>query len=315
MTSNIKVIYLAGGCFWGVQAYFKKVAGVLRTNTGYSNGDYSYTDYQLVKKTNHTETVQVFYNPNVVSLNELLLHYYRIIDPCSVNKQGPDKGTQYRTGIYYENETDLPIIEKVTNFIASQYDQPLAVEIKECVNFVKAEDYHQDYLDNNPTGYCHINMGIFDKPLFNQSFDKPDIEQLQDKLTPLEFRVTQQSGTEPAFTSELEDVYEKGIYISVVSGEPLFSSEDKFDSGCGWPSFTKAILTETIKYLPDNSLGMQRTEVRVKNDDAHLGHVFNDGPYERGGMRYCINGAALRFVKFEDMDELGYGDYKVLFNN
>ncbi len=315
MPSNIKVIFLAGGCFWGVQAYFKKVPGVLRTNTGYTNGNYSYTDYQLVKKTDHAEAVQVFYNPNVVTLNELLLHFYRLIDPCSINKQGGDKGRQYRTGIYYNDESDLFAINKVTDFIAKQYEKPLAVEIEECKNFVKAEDYHQDYLDNNPGGYCHINMGIFDQPLFNRVFPKPSIEELQTKLSPLEFRITQESATERSFTSELEDVYEKGIYISVVSGEPLFLSEDKFDSGCGWPSFTKPILTESMQYLPDNTLGMKRTEVRGKNDDAHLGHIFNDGPFDRGGMRYCINGAALRFVKFEDMDELGYGDYKVLFSD
>lgn len=314
MSENIKVIYLAGGCFWGMQAYYKKIPGVLRTHVGYSNGDYSYTDYQLVKKTNHAETLQVFYNPHIVSLNELLLHFFRLIDPCSLNKQGGDVGTQYRTGIYYTDESELPVIRKVYDFIAEQYDQPLVVEVQECNNFVKAEDYHQDYLDNNPGGYCHINMGIFDQPLFPRSFSKPDLQELKEKLSELEFHVTQESGTERSFTSDLEEVYDKGIYVSVVSGEPLFLSDDKFDSGCGWPSFTKPILTETLTYNPDYKLSIQRTEVRSKNDDSHLGHVFEDGPVNKGGLRYCINGAALRFIRFDDMDDLGYKEYKVLFS-
>lgn len=311
---ELHTIYLAGGCFWGVEEYFKHLPGVSSTKVGYANGKGENTNYEQIHYTDHAETLELVYNPHAISLQELLLHYFRIIDPLSVNQQGNDRGRQYRTGIYYQDAKDLPIIQQVYQYIEKKLGvDKLAVEVDTLHNFVTAEDYHQDYLTNNPGGYCHINMAVREQPLFERKYHKPTDEELKSKLTPLEYKVTQEDATEYAFTSELEEQFDRGLYVSVVTGEPLFLSDDKYDSGCGWPSFTKPILSQKISYDTDYKVGYARTEVRTSLDDGHLGHVFQDGPSDAGGLRYCINGAALRFIKYDDLDDLGYGDYKVLF--
>ncbi len=188
----------------------------------------------------------------------------------------------------------------------------LAVEREELKNFVTAEAYHQDYLDRNPGGYCHINLAMAYQPVVEGEYKNPDDKVLKEKLDDLSYDVLRNAATERAGTSELESEYRKGIYVDKASGEPLFTSKDKFDSGCGWPSFSKPILTDKINYLEDNQFGMQRIEVRSGAGDNHLGHVFNDGPREKGGLRYCINGAALEFIPFEEMDAKGYAEYKIL---
>lgn len=310
--SNIKnrnEIYLAGGCFWGVEGYFKKIPGVLDTSVGYANGKTKDTTYRKVKETDHSEAVKVIYDEDRVSLQELLEHYFRIIDPTSVNKQGNDRGRQYRTGIYYTNRNDKLIIDEIIRQKQEEYSEKIAVEVEPLNNFVLGEDYHQDYLDKNPGGYCHINLALADEPLDTKSkVIEKDQKELTENLTEEQYKVTQENKTERAFTSEFDDFYEEGIYVDVVSGEPLFSSRDKYDAGCGWPSFTKPI-DSNINYKSDNSFNMSRVEVRSKSGDSHLGHVFNDGPKDKGGARYCINGASLRFIPLSKMKEEGYGDY------
>lgn len=310
--SNIKnrnEIYLAGGCFWGVEGYFKKIPGVLDTSVGYANGKTKDTTYRKVKETDHSEAVKVIYDEDRVSLQELLEHYFRIIDPTSVNKQGNDRGRQYRTGIYYTNRNDKLVIDEIIRQKQEEYSEKISVEVEPLNNFVLGEDYHQDYLDKNPGGYCHINLALADEPLDTKGkvIDK-DQKELKENLTEEQYKVTQEDKTERAFTSEFDDFYEEGIYVDVVSGEPLFSSRDKYDAGCGWPSFTKPI-DSNINYKSDNSFNMSRVEVRSKSGDSHLGHVFNDGPKDKGGARYCINGASLRFIPLSKMKEEGYGDY------
>ncbi len=300
-------IYLAGGCFWGVEGYFKKIPGVLDTSVGYANGKTDDTSYEKIGKTDHSETVKITYDQDKVTLQDILEYYFRIIDPTSVNKQGNDVGRQYRTGIYYTNENDKLVIDEIIRQKQEGFDKKIAVEVEPLKNFILAEDYHQNYLDKNPGGYCHINISLAEKPLESKKIKKNEKE-LKEKLTEEEYKVTQKNETEKPFSSKYDDFEEPGIYVDVVTGEPLFSSRDKYDAGCGWPSFTKPI-DAGINYKTDKTHGMERVEVRSKKGDSHLGHVFNDGPKEKGGARYCINGAALRFIPLDKMEEEGYGAY------
>lgn len=300
-------IYLAGGCFWGVEGYFKKIQGVIDTSVGYANGKTDDTTYEKIGKTDHSETVKITYDQDQISLQDILEYYFRIIDPTSINKQGNDAGRQYRTGIYYTDENDRLIIDEIIRQVQEKYKEKIAVEVEPLKNFVLAEDYHQDYLDKNPGGYCHINISLAEKPLESKKIDK-NKKELKEKLTDEQYKVTQENATERAFSSKYDDFDEPGIYVDVVTGEPLFSSRDKYDAGCGWPSFTKPI-DAGINYKSDKTHGMERVEVRSKKGDSHLGHVFNDGPKDKGGARYCINGAALRFVPLSKMEKEGYGAY------
>lgn len=302
-------IYLAGGCFWGVEGYFKKIPGVVDTSVGYANGNTSDTNYEKIARTGHSETVKISYDKDKVSLQDILEYYFRIIDPTSVNKQGNDVGSQYRTGIYYTNENDKLIIDEILRQKQENYEKKIAVEAEPLKNFVLAKNYHQDYLDKNPGGYCHINISLANKPLDSKRNGiNKDKNILKEKLTEDQYKVTQENETERAFSSEYDNFDEAGIYVDVVTGEPLFSSKDKYDAGCGWPSFAKPI-DDNIDYKDDKTYGMERVEVRSKKGDSHLGHVFNDGPKDKGGVRYCINGAALRFVPLSKMEEEGYGEY------
>lgn len=330
-------VYLAGGCFWGVEQYFALVPGVLDAMSGYSQGTVENPSYEEVctGTTGHTETVQVIYDSSVVSLNHLLNLYFDIIDPYSINKQGNDRGPQYRTGIYYTNEADGQIAQ---NFIAEKQaatDRKIVVEVEPVRNFFPAEAYHQDYLEKNPFGYCHISRDKFRKAassvdtslvpnlvetvnpeeavsqlpsLEQERYPRPSNEVLQERLSPLQYEVAVNAATERPFFNEFWDNHEEGLYVDIVTGEPLFLSTDKFDSGCGWPSFTKPIATELVTELVDTSHGMVRTEVRSRSGDIHLGHVFDDGPIAAGGLRYCINSASLRFVPKNEMEAAGYGD-------
>ncbi len=308
---NIREIYLAGGCFWGVEAYFSAVSGVLDSVSGYANGKTEDTDYRRIGTTGHAETVKVVYDFSVISLEEILLHYFRIIDPTSLNKQGNDVGTQYRTGVYYVDERDVAVIDSVFEQKRKEYGE-IVVEKERLQHFISAEDYHQDYLKKNPTGYCHINLHMAKEPLFKESYVNPSDEVLKESLDSLSYEVLRESATETPHTSPLNDNRKRGIYVDKATGEPLFASQDKFNAGCGWPSFSKPILTDKIDYLEDRSHGRIRTEVRSRSGDNHLGHVFEDGPAEKGGLRYCINGAAIRFIPYEEMDAEGYSAYKVL---
>ena len=307
---NQHTIYLAGGCFWGVEEYFSRVSGVLDAVSGYANGRSETTRYELIGQTGHAETVQVTYDASQVSLREILLHYFRIINPLSKNKQGNDVGSQYRTGVYYTDDNDLPVIKQVFQEMSEQYGQPLAVELLPLQHFIPAEEYHQDYLKKHPKGYCHINVNQASTPVIDASaYHKPNQEDLKKNLSPEAYAVTQENGTERAFTSPLRNQFEPGIYVDVVTGEPLFLSDDKYDSGCGWPSFTRPVHPGAITEHHDTSHGMTRVEIRSREGGSHLGHVFPDGPLEKGGLRYCINSASLRFIPLSQMEAEGYGAY------
>lgn len=329
---NQKEIYLAGGCFWGTEHFMKQIRGVKSTQAGYANGNVVNPTYQQVCRgnTGFAETVKVIYDPQEVDLPLLLGLYFKTIDPTSLNRQGNDRGTQYRTGIYYTDKADLPVIEEAVRTLARKYTEPLRIEVKPLTNFYSAESYHQDYLDKNPGGYCHINPALFEvarnanperqkgaessafaasDKIRGREYRKPDDDSLKMRLSAEQYAVTQKNATEPPFRNKYWNEYREGIYVDITTGEPLFISSDKFDSGCGWPSFSQPIQKGLIEERMDTSHGMRRIEVRSKTGNAHLGHVFNDGPKESGGLRYCINSASLRFIPKEDMEAEGYGEY------
>lgn len=307
------IIYLAGGCFWGTQKYVSLIKGVFQTEVGYANGNTENPTYEQVcyENTGHAEVVKVEYNDKIISLSFLLELFYQSIDPTSINRQGGDRGVQYRTGIYYENDADLPIIQQSISSLQNFYDKPIAIEVTPLENYSKAEPYHQNYLDKNPQGYCHIGRREFEKAknaiIDPSAYTKKNKEELKSTLPPISYEVTMKNATEPPFKNEFHNHFEDGVYVDITTGEPLFSSEDKFDSHCGWPSFSKPIDPNTMREKSDKSYNMIRTEVRSRVGDAHLGHLFNDGPNELGGMRYCINSASLRFIPREDMEKEGYG--------
>jgi peptide methionine sulfoxide reductase msrA/msrB len=304
----MKTIYLAGGCFWGVQKYLSLLPGVIETTVGYANGTAENTTYEDVcNGSGHAEAVKVVYDENVIALTRLLDLYVEIIDPVSVNRQGPDIGIQYRTGIYYIDETDRAIISGWLTLLQESLTDKAAIELAPLDHFCAAEEYHQNYLDKNPNGYCHIPKSMFENAKAVAGTQRDNI--LREKLTPLQYEVAIEGATEPPFKNEYYDNFKPGIYVDIISGKPLFVSTDKFESGCGWPAFAKPIDGALITELPDYSYGRNRTEVRSANSGAHLGHVFADGRQELGGLRYCINSASLRFIPKEEMTREGYGEY------
>lgn len=317
-TEDTKEIYLAGGCFWGVEEFIDRIDGVIDATSGYANGNTVNPSYEDVsyRKTGHAETVRVTYDSTIISLEGILNKYFLVIDPTSINKQGNDTGAQYRTGIYYVNVEDKNIIDGVINEQQKKYSKDIVVEVEKLNNFYEAEQYHQDYLKNNPNGYCHIDLnasGTLQDLIKAKNYPVPSDEVLRLKLTAEQYAVTQENKTESAFSNEYFDNKEKGIYVDVVTGEPLFTSLDKYDSGCGWPSFVKPIIPEVVTEHVDTSFNMTRTEVRSRAGNTHLGHVFNDGPKERGGLRYCINSASIRFINYNKLEAEGYGFLMYLF--
>lgn len=308
-------IYMAGGCFWGLQSYLKQVRGVRSTRVGYANGNTDSPSYEDVcyRNTGHAETVLVDYDEKVLPLDFLLRLFFKAIDPTSVNRQGGDAGIQYRTGIYYTKQEDLPVIHSSIEELQKSLTKPVAVEVLPLKNFTAAEEYHQDYLEKNPGGYCHIGPALMEQAakavVSPAPYTAKSKEELKAELTDLQYHVTQNNGTEPPFQNPYWDLNRPGIYVDITTGEPLFLSGDKFDSGCGWPSFSKPIEPSVVKELTDTTHHMVRTEVRSQTGDAHLGHVFPDGPKDLGGLRYCINSASLRFIPKEEMEQQGYGAY------
>ena len=310
------VIYLAGGCFWGLEHLMRSLPGVMDTQCGYANGtgeaDANYTAV-CEGNTGFRETVRVEYNPEKISLDALLLTFFYAIDPTVQNRQGYDVGTQYQTGIYYTTPEAKKAAERIAEIEKKRYDK-FCVEIGPLVNYFPAEEGHQDYLVHNPTGYCHIpiwKIKLFENMRIDPgNYQKPADEIIREKLTEEQYRVTQQSGTELPFKNQYWDKFQNGIYVDIVTGEPLFSSTDKFQSGCGWPAFSRPIEEPAILRFRDNSHGMQRVEVRSRAGDSHLGHVFNSDPDSPNGVRYCINSASLRFIPYEDMEAEGYGYLK-----
>lgn len=316
-----KTIYLAGGCFWGIEAYFQKIEGVLKVLSGYANSLVATPSYEEVcsGSTQAAETTQITYDADKVTLAALLQYFFRVIDPTSVNRQGNDQGAQYRSGIYSNDAEERALANASLAILQADYARPIAVEVAVLENFYPAEDYHQDYLLKNPNGYCHIPLEKAETPLtakekariaaLKSSYTPKTDAELRQTLSPLSYEVTQHAATERPFSSAYDAEFGAGIYVDIVSGEPLFSSQDKYDAGCGWPSFARPIQAHLLTEQTDTSHGMQRTEVKSAQAHSHLGHVFNDGPQQLGGLRYCINGASLRFIPLEKMAEEGYGEW------
>lgn len=308
-----RVIYLAGGCFWGLEHLMQSIPGVVDAQSGYANGSGpEEANYETVcaGATGFRETVRVVYDPQQVSLDKLLLVYFHVIDPTVTNRQGPDIGTQYQTGVYYDDEESKATVERIAQLERSR-GGVFRVEIGPLVNYYPAEEYHQNYLEKNPYGYCHIprrEMELLSNLRIDPGeYQRPAQELIRERLTEEQYRVTQQSGTEYPFQNFFWNRFEAGIYVDIVTGEPLFSSADKYPSGCGWPAFSRPIEEPVVVERPDHSHGMCRTEVRSRAGNSHLGHVFDHDPESPNGLRYCINSAALRFVPRERMEEEGYG--------
>lgn len=306
----------AGGCFWCMVAPFEKMEGVLQVVSGYSGGHKENPTYKEVcaGSTGHYEAVQITFDPGQISYEKLLEIFWQQIDPTDPGGQFNDRGQSYQTAIFYHNEEQRRKAEASKKVLeeSGRFQKPVTTKILPANTFYPAEDYHQDFHKKNSFRYALYRQGSGRDTFIKKHWPKDDSD-LKSRLTDLQYHVTRENGTEPPFQNEYWDNEHEGIYVDIVSGEPLFSSKDKFDSGCGWPSFTKPILSAAIEENDDFSHSMTRTEVRSKKADSHLGHVFPDGPGPNG-LRYCINSAALRFIPKEEMAREGYGDYLILFS-
>ncbi|HXK58490.1 MAG TPA: peptide-methionine (R)-S-oxide reductase MsrB [Acidobacteriota bacterium] len=341
---HLETAYFAGGCFWCVEADFEKVSGVTEVISGFSGGQKDNPTYKEVSsgRTGHAEAVKVIYDPARVSYPQLLEVFWTHIDPTDKGGQFVDRGNQYRSAIFYRNETERRLAEASKRELEKSgvFKKPIVTEIVPFEKFYEAEKYHQDFYKNHSDRYHSYRTGsgrdqflektwnartfhfsenrgedqmeTIDKKASAREYRKPDDKELRKILTPLQYKVTQKGGTEPAFQNEYWNNKKEGIYVDVVSGEPLFSSRDKYDSGTGWPSFTRPLEKQNIVEKDDWSLFGRRIEVRSKHGDSHLGHVFPDGP-KPTGLRYCMNSAALRFIPKEDLVKEGYGEYLRLF--
>lgn len=309
----------AGGCFWCMVKPFHKYEGVERVISGYTGGHVDNPTYQQVcsETTGHLEAVEITFDPEVISYEELLRIYWRQIDPTDGGGQFNDRGESYRPAIFYHSEEQRAAAERSKQEVedSGRFDRSIEVDIRPAKTFWEAEDYHQDYYKKNPFRYEMYRVGSGRAKFIKEAWsDHKQQQALRERLTPMQYKVTQENGTEPPFQNEYWDEEREGLYVDIVDGTPLFTSHDKFQSNCGWPSFSRPIEEKRVDLNMDTTHHMVRTEVRSKQGDSHLGHVFDDGPKELGGLRYCINSAALRFIPVEELEEAGYGEYKHLFN-
>ncbi|MBT6955171.1 MAG: peptide-methionine (R)-S-oxide reductase MsrB [Candidatus Jacksonbacteria bacterium] len=342
-SENTAIAYFAGGCFWCIESDFEKLPGVIESISGYMGGTEQQPSYEQVAagSTSHRESIKVLYDSTQHSYEELVLYYFRHVDPTDDSGSFYDRGNQYAPAIYYQTAEEKTAIEKVIKNLQKQmvYKKPIVVDIQKADEFWQAEDYHQDYYKKNPLRYKHYRTGsgrdsylesiwgntdsmpqdentkpVASSPTNNrwQRYTKPSQEELKRTLEPLQYNVTQEEGTETPFKNEYNSNEAAGIYVDILSGEPLFSSTHKYKSGTGWPSFWQPIDEQFIVKKKDFFLIFPRTEIRSRYSDSHIGHVFDDGP-DPTGLRYCMNSAAMRFVAKENMQKEGYSEYLSLF--